>query len=76
MDIEKMTKDELKNLYSNVRELEKLCDNACENALACGDMVELDRLENILHRLIEFAGIINVRIENYRYQEVGRYDNN
>jgi len=67
MSIEKMTKDELKNLYNNVRELEKLCDNACEKALASGDMSEVDRLEDMLHQLIKFAGVINVRIENYRY---------
>ena len=65
--INKMTKDELREVDEKIRYFEKKCDDACEKALADGNMEELDRLEDLLRELIKIDGVVYSRIQNMRW---------
>jgi len=68
MDIKEMTKemtkDELRELDSNIHFFIKSIGDAANKALEAGDIEENDRLESLLCELIKIRTVVYSRIQN------------
>jgi len=68
MDIKEMTKemtkDELRELDSNIHFFIKSIGDATNKALEAGDIEENDRLESLLCELIKIRTVVYSRIQN------------